>query len=66
MPKVALAVAYESYWLAHRMMPPNDFSVLLVLMRRRRRQSAVGVSVDVSCAYILPGNSGVAGVVLDA
>ena len=35
-------------------------------MRRRRRQSAVGVSVDVSCAYTLPGNIGVTGVVLVA
>ena len=66
MPKVALAVAYECYSLAHRLMPPNDSSVFIVLMRRRRRQSAVGINVYVSCAYTLPGNSKVAGVVLVA
>jgi hypothetical protein len=51
MPKVALAVAYECYSLAHSLMPPNDLSVFIVLMRRRHRQSAVGISVHVSCAY---------------
>jgi len=51
MPKVSLAVAYECYSLAHRLMPPNDSSVFIVLTRRRRRQSAVGINVCQLCAH---------------